>query len=184
MPETRPPIDLSGRSLDEIVQLIAERRLPPVRDWNPAHCGHSDMRIARDGSWYHQGRRIDRPAMARLFSTVLRREPDGSHVLVTPGEKLTIEVELAPFVAIAMTTEGRGRDRRVLFQVNSGDAVLLGPRNPLRMAGDIPLVEVRDGLQASLARPVYYELAELALEEDADRPGLWSDGVFFTLDAA
>lgn len=183
MPETRLPIDLAGRSLAEIVRLIEERQLPPVREWDPPDCGHSDMRIARDGSWYHQGSRIDRPAMTRLFSTVLRREPDGSHVLVTPGEKLTIEVELAPFVATAMSSEGEGSARRIVFQLNSGDAVLLGPANPLRMAGGIPLVEVRDGLEASLARPVYYELAELALAEVTEPPGVWSDGAFFSLEA-
>ena len=77
MPETRPPIELQGVSLAELQQLIAERRLPPVEQWNPDHCGDSEMRIARDGSWYHQGTTIERPAMVRLFSTVLRREPDG-----------------------------------------------------------------------------------------------------------
>ena len=93
MPETRPPLDISGQSLAEIVRALGERRLPPVEQWIPAHCGHSGMRIARDGTWFHEGRPITRSAMVRLFSTVLRREEDGSHVLVTPVEKLTIDVE-------------------------------------------------------------------------------------------
>ncbi len=184
MPESRAPISIAGHSLAEVARLAAERRLPPVRSWNPPHCGHSDMRIARDGTWYHGGEPIRRPAMVRLFSSVLRREPDGSHVLVTPAEKLTIDVELAPFVATAMTSEGEGRERQLAFELNSGDAVLLGPAHGLRFEGDVPLVGVRDGLEASLARPVYYELAELALAEDADRPGVWSGGAFFPLQAA
>lgn len=185
MPESRPPLDLAGKSLADIAQALAERRLPPVEQWNPSHCGDSDMRIARDGSWHHQGRPIQREAMTRLFSTILRREADGSHVLVTPVEKLVIDVELAAFVATALTTEGQGPDRQIAFELNSGDAVILGPDHPLRMAeddyGPVPLIHVRGGLEASLARPVYYELAELALSEGADPPGIWSNQTFFAL---
>src|SRR5690348_6170986 len=90
MPERRPPIELQGISLTELQELIDQRRLPPVDRWNPERCGHSGMRIARDGTWYHEGAPILRPAMVRLFSTVLRREPDGRHLLVTPVEKLEI----------------------------------------------------------------------------------------------
>ena len=86
MPETRPPIAITGRSLANLAQLIGERTHPPVDRWNPDHCGQSDMRIAADGTWFHLGSPITRLAMIRLFSTVLRREPDGSHVLVTPVE--------------------------------------------------------------------------------------------------
>jgi hypothetical protein len=181
MPENREPIRLAGHSLAEIARLAAERRLPPVASWNPFHCGHSDMRIARDGTWYHQGKPIRREAMVRLFSTILRCEADGSHVLVTPAEKLTIDVELAPFVVTAMTSEGSGEQRRIAFELNSGDPVLLGRGHPLRLQGEIPLLGVRDGLEASLARPVYYELAELALNEGGGPPGVWSNGCFFPL---
>ena len=90
MPETRPPIDLKGLSLAELKALADTRSLPPVDRWNPAHCGHSGMRIARDGTWYHEGSAIRRPAMVRLFSTVLRREPDGRHMLVTPVVKIVL----------------------------------------------------------------------------------------------
>ena len=117
MPESAPPPeDIATLSLAEIARLVGEKRLPPVEEWNPKHCGHSAMRIARDGTWFHEGSPIGRAAMVRLFSTVLRREADGSHVLVTPVEKLTIDVEDAPFVAVEMKSEGVGRDRRIAFR--------------------------------------------------------------------
>jgi hypothetical protein len=125
---------------------------------------------------------------ARLFSTVLRREPDGRHMLVTPVEKLEIEVEATAFRATAMHSEGVGRERRIGMTLDSGDALILGPARPLTIittpAGPSPRVLVRHGLEAELARPVYYELAELAIAEDNDPPGLWSDGAFFPLDPA
>src|ERR671913_1584246 len=117
MPESRPPIELQGVSIADLQKLIEGRSLPPVDRWNPEHCGHSEMRIARDGTWYHEGSPIRRPAMVRLFSTVLRREPDGRHVLVTPVEKLDIEVESTAFRAIAMESEGRGRGRRIALKL-------------------------------------------------------------------
>jgi hypothetical protein len=186
MPETSPPPDLAGLSLAEIAKLAAERRLPPVESWNPAHCGDSAMRIARDGTWFHEGSPIGRAAMVRLFSTILRREPDGGYVLVTPGEKLSIEVEDAPFVAVELKTEGEGRDRRLAFRLNTDEPVVAGPDHPLRFVdtenGPHPYLMVRRGLEALVARPVYYELVNLALEDDASPPGLWSEGAFFALD--
>ena len=183
MPETRPPIALKGLSMAELQRAIDERRLPPVDRWNPEHCGDSGMRIARDGTWYHEGAPIRRPAMVRLFSTVLRREPDGRHVLVTPVEKLSIEVEATAFRAVELETEGEHERRRVAFRLDSGDAVILGRDHPLLLA-PTPRVLVRYGLEAELARPVYYELAEIALAEGHEPPGIWSDGCFFALDAA
>lgn len=166
-------------------KLADERRLPPVDKWNPAHCGHSDMRIARDGTWYHQGTPITRPAMVRLFSTVLRREADGRHVLVTPVEKLEIEVENTAFRAVEMQTEGSGERRSIAFRLDSGDLVIAGPENRLAVVdtehGPSPRLDVRHGLEAELSRPVYYELAEIALAEGCERPGLWSRGTFFIL---
>lgn len=186
MPETRAPIELQGISLAELQMLIDERRLPPVDRWNPDRCGHSGMTIARDGTWYHDGKAIRRPSMVRLFSTILRREPDGGHVLVTPVEKLGIDVESTAFRAVEMTHEGTGTDRRIAFRLDSGDAVILGGDHPLRIEsttnGPSPRLLVRHGLEAELTRPVYYELAELALA-DAQKPaGVWSDGVFFALE--
>ena len=187
MPESRPPIELQGLSLAELQKLIDERRLPPVDQWNPGHCGDSGMRIARDGCWYHDGSPIRRPAMVRLFSTVLRREPDGRHVLVTPVEKLDIEVESTAFRAVEMSREGEGRDQRLAFRLDSGDAVILGPDHPLQIvdtpAGPSPRLLVRHGLEAELTRAVYYELAELALAGGDSPPGVWSCGAFFPLDA-
>jgi hypothetical protein len=187
MPESRPPIELQGISLAELQKLIDERRLPPVEKWNPEHCGHSGMRIARDGTWYHEGTPIRRPEMVRLFSTVLRREPDGRHVLVTPAEKLEVDVDAAPFRAVEMRSDGDGRDRRIVFRLDSGDALVLDAEHPLGIvttgAGPSPRLLVRHGLEAELTRAVYYELAELALAEGANPPGIWSCGTFFPLDA-
>jgi len=186
MPETRPPIELHWLTVSELQQMIDQRRLPPVDKWQPERCGHSNMRIARDGTWYHQGSPIRRAAMVRLFSTILRREPDGSHVLVTPVEKLDIEVETTAFRAIAMQSEGNRRERRIAFKLDSGDALILGRDHPLRIVpderGPSPRLLVRHGLEAELTRPVYYELAELALTEGNEPPGVWSEGTFFPLD--
>jgi len=187
MPESRAPIQLQGISLAELQKLIDERRLPPVERWNPERCGHSGMRIARDGTWYHDGEPIRRSAMVRLFSTVLRRERDGKHMLVTPFEKLEIDVESTVFRAIEMRSEGEGRGRTVVFRLDSGDAVILDSDHPLRIVeteqGPSPRLVVRHGLEAELTRPLYYELAELALAESDNPPGIWSSGAFFPLDA-
>jgi hypothetical protein len=146
------------------------------------------MRIARDGSWYHEGEPIRRPAMIRLFSTVLRREPDGSHVLVTPAEKLEIDVESTAFRGVEMHSEGEGRARRIAFRLDSGDAVILGPDHPLKLVdsdhGPSPRILVRHGLEAELTRTVYYELADIALAEGHEPPGVWSEGAFFRLDGS
>ena len=186
MPETRPPIELQGMSLAELAKVIDQRKLPPVEQWDPERCGHSGMRIARDGTWYHEGTPIRRPAMVRLFSTVLRREPDGSHVLVTPAEKLKIDVDSTAFRAVEMQTEGEGEYRRIAFNLDSGDAVMLDADHPLSVTdterGPSPRVLVRHGLEAELARGLYYELAHIALAEAHDPPGVWSNGAFFPLE--
>ena len=186
MPEA--PSDLAALSLEEIARLAAERRLPPVEQWNPTHCGDSFMRIARDGTWYHEGSPIGRQAMVRLFSAILRREPDGRFVLVTPVEKLDIEVEDAPFTAVELKTEGEGQTRSLAFRLNTGDLVVAGPEHPLRFPvgedGPHPYLQVRRGIDALVARPVYYELANLALAEAAEPPGLWSGGTFFPMGTA
>jgi hypothetical protein len=188
MPQPEPPPDLTGLSLSEIARMVEEKRLPPVEKWNPTHCGHSAMRIARDGTWFHEGSPIGRPAMVRLFSTILRREPDGRHVLVTPVEKLDIDVEDAPFLAVELKSEGEGSHRSLAFRLNTGDIAIAGPDRPIRVEtradGPHPYLTVRAGLEAAIARPVYYEMAELALAEGSDPPGLWSGGAFFPLGEA
>jgi hypothetical protein len=179
MPAVEPPADLSTLSLAEIARLAEDLRLPPVDKWNPDHCGDSEMRIARDGTWYHQGSPIGRAAMVRLFSTILRREPDGGYVLVTPVEKLDIIVEDAPFVAVEVKAEGD----TLAFRLNTGEMVVAGADHPLRFAakddGPHPYLLVRPGLEALVARTVWYELANLAL--DHDPPGLRSGGIFFPI---
>ncbi|QDX26604.1 DUF1285 domain-containing protein [Sphingomonas suaedae] len=184
MPMTPPP-DLASLSLAEIARLAEAQKLPPVESWNPAHCGHSDMRIARDGTWYHQGSPIGREAMVRLFASILRREADGRHVLVTPVEKLDIDVEDAPFLAVEMKREGAGATARLAFRLNTGDLVAAGPDHPIRFEeredGPHPYLRVRAGLEALIARPVYYELATLALDNGSDPPGIWSNGAFFPI---
>ena len=152
-----PLPDLATLSLAEIARLVEEQRLPPVDKWNPTHCGHSEMRIARDGTWFHQGSPIGRAPMVKLFSTILRREPDGGYVLVTPAEKLNIEVEDAPFVAVEVKSEGEGETRRLAFRLNTGDLIVAGPAHPLRFEdkadGPHPYLLVRDGLEALVSRP-------------------------------
>ena len=180
-----PLPDLATLSLAEIAQAVADQRLPPVERWNPTHCGDSEMRIARDGTWYHQGSPIGRPAMVRLFSSILRREPDGGFVLVTPVEKLDIEVEDAPFLAVEMKADGTGADARLAFRLNTGDLITAGPDHPLRFAGTPdaprPYLHVRGGLEALVARSIYYELADRALADDVETPGVWSGGAFFPI---
>lgn len=182
------PVDSLGHSLADAARLLAEKKLPPVDKWQPTQEGDSHMRIAADGTWFHEGRPIPRPALVRLFSTILRREPDGRHVLVTPVEMLEIEVEDAPFIAVEATIEGEGRARRIGFRLNTDDYVLAGPGHPIRVesgedGSPRPYVYVRSGLEALIARPVFYELAELALADEAEAPGLWSDGAFFDFGA-
>lgn len=164
--------------------MLKAKKLPPVHLWNPARCGDSDMRIAVDGTWFHEGTPIGRKELVQLFSTILRREADGGYVLVTPHEKLDIAVDDAPFVAVEVLSEGEGAERRLVFRLNTEELVEAGAGNPLRVeqADDgtpRPYVMVRDGLEALVARSVFYELAEWALAEGATPPGVWSGGVFF-----
>lgn len=184
------------RGLAELqAEMAAGRRLPPVEKWNPTHCGSIDMRIARDGTWFYMGTPIKRPAMVRLFSTILRRESDDSYVLVTPAERMTITVEDVPFVAVSVERSGDGPDQKLTFLTNVGDMVVAGPNHPLRVeeaeSGEPrPYLHVRNRLDARLSRNVFYELVELAHEESvagAARLGVRSGGVFFplgTVDAA
>ena len=185
MPMAEQPDNLAPYSLAEIARMVEQAKLPPVELWAPTRVGESGMRIARDGTWYHEGSPIGRPNMVRLFSGILRREPDGRHALVTPVEKLYIAVDDAPFLAVEMKSEGEGQQRTLIFRLNTGDLVRAGPQNGLRVAEDqgepAPYLAVRGGMEAKLTRPVYYELAENAIDEGHDPPGIWSDGAFFPL---
>jgi hypothetical protein len=165
----------------QVAKAAGERGLPPVHLWHPEHCGEIDIRIRKDGVWFHEGAPIGREALVRLFSTVLRLDPDGYH-LVTPVEKMRITVEDAPFIA---TRVDRGGDA-LIFQTNVGDTVQAGRDNAIRVEIDAetgeprPYVHVRRGLEALIARPVFYELAEMAAEHE----GVWgvsSNGAFFPI---
>ena len=157
------------------------RALPPVERWNPDYCGEIDMRIARDGSWHYLGTPIGRPALVRLFSTILRREADGRYVLVTPVERVGITVEDVPFIAVSVEVEGKGHDQRLRFLTNVGDEAIAGAEHHLRVSfregGEPqPYVHIRGGLEARLARPVFYELVATA-EERIDAQGRRELGV-------
>ena len=165
------------------------RALPPVERWNPPHCGDIDIRIARDGTWFHQGTAIARKELVRLFSTLLRKDHDGFH-LVTPAEKLRITVDDAPFVAVLAQAQGEGREQRLVFTTNVGDETVAGRGNPIRVETNplplepSPYVHVRRGLEAKIARSVFYHLADLAVpgeDKHEGTLGVWSCGVFFVL---
>mgnify|MGYP001319021549 CR=1 FL=1 len=184
-PSLQEVIARFGGSAEEML-----RKKPPVDSWNPPFCGEIDMRIARDGSWHYMGSPIARPAMVKLFASTLRREPDGSYVLVTPVEKCGIRVDDAPFVAVEMTETGEGDARMIAFRTNVDDVVPLDAEHPLRVEVDpetgepSPYIRVRGGLEALLARSVFYQLVEMAQErEHAGRRvlGVQSAGQFFPL---
>ncbi len=159
--------------------------LPPVHLWNPAYCGDLDMRIARDGTWFYQGSPINRPALVRLFSTILKYE-DGRYVLVTPVEKVGITVDDAPFVAIDFEVTGKGSTQALVFETNVGDQVTAGPENPIRVDRDdtsgepSPYVLVRDALEALIDRKSFYRLVEIGSHHDGWF-GVWSEGAFFRI---
>ena len=164
-----------------------KRGLPPVHLWNPAHVGQIDIVIRKDGAWVHEGSVIGREALVRLFSTILRKDPDG-FCLVTPHEKMRIRVEDAPFVAIRVDRVGE----TLRFLTNVGDEVEAGPDHPIRLDVDAageprPYLHVRGGLEALISRPVFYELVELACERQTPRGaefGVSSSGAWFPLGLA
>ncbi|AOR76099.1 DUF1285 domain-containing protein [Novosphingobium resinovorum] len=161
-----PPPELAALSLDEVARLVAARKLPPVDQWSPAETGDSEMRIAADGRWFHQGGEIRRPAMVRAFASLLTCDADGQHWLVTPVQKLSIEVEDAAFIAIDVKREGG----TLAFRLNTDDLVIAGPDHPITAEGDTETpalyVAVRHGTRARLNRSTYAQLAEIALESD------------------
>lgn len=152
-------------SLADIAAAVAARKLPPVDKWEPAETADSHMRIAADGTWFHEGRPISRAAMVRAFASLLVRDPDGQHWLVTPECKQSIQVEDAPFIAVDMQVN----DGALTFRLNTDDLVIVGPDNPIRSAGDPETpaiyVTVRHGCEARLNRSTYEQLARHALAE-------------------
>jgi uncharacterized protein len=160
-----------------------DERPPPVDH------GDLDMRIARDGTWFYRGTPINRLPLVRLFASVLRRDSDGAYSLATPAERGRIAVEDVPFIAVAFERETEGRQQRLIFRTNLDEIVTAGAAHPLRVetaanGEPAPYILVRPGLEARLARPVFYELVELAGEEEVageSQFGVWSEGVFFSL---
>lgn len=166
---------------DALSRLLAAtdggRRAPPVERWNPDYCGDIDMRIAADGTWFYQGTPIGRPALVKLFASVLRRDPE-RFVLVTPVERVGITVDDAPFLAVEMAVEGEGEARGLAFRTNVDDVVGVGPDHPLRFERDDhdgvkPYVRVRGELWALVTRSVTYDLLALAEERVVDGRSLW-----------
>ena len=161
-----------------------DRSLPPVERWHPARSGEIDIRIAANGDWYHEGGRVERFAIAKLFATIMRRD-NGDYYLVNPVEKLKIQVDDAPFIATDMETQGEGADRRILFTTNVDDIVLADADHPItvedRDGEPRPYVEVRGGLRALIARSVFYRLVDLATEGTNGELGVFSSGTWFVL---
>lgn len=173
-----------------VAQAGITAKVRPVERWDPPYCGEIDMRIAADGTWFYRGSPIGREALVRLFASILRREPDGRHVLVTPVEKVGIEVEDAPFLAVEVAAEGEGPNRVLSFRTNAGEIAAAGPQRPLRFeteartGGLKPYIRIRGGLDALATRALAHELVALADAKDG-APGLWSGGMFFAFpDAA
>ena len=179
----------SAEGIAASIRAARGRGLPPVDKWNPPFCGDLDMRIARDGTWFYDGTPIGRPALVRLFSTILKKE-DGKYFLVTPVEKVGITVEDAPFVAVDFEAVGAGRGQVLSFQTNVGDVVAAGPDHPVRVERDAdsgepsPYVMVRSDLEALIDRKSFYRLADLGAHREVDGQswfGLWSSGAFFPM---
>lgn len=185
---TKPGLDNIAAAAQSLREGQAPGRgLPPVHLWNPPNSGEIDIVIKPDGRWVHEGATISREALVRLFSTVLRKDPDGIY-LVTPVEKLKITVEDAPFVAVRVDRDGDS----LRFLTNVGDVVEAGPDNAIRveMGRDgqpRPYLHVRRGLEALIARPVFYELVELAEPRDTrdgETLGVTSNGAWFPIGPA
>jgi hypothetical protein len=166
---------------------------PPSRV--PTDCGHLPFLIKRDGTWLYRGSPITRKPMVCLFSTVLKREADGSYMLETPAERGTIEVEDAPFVAVELTWTGHGSRQSLCFRTNIDQCITAGPEHPIRIAHDLltceptPYLHVRHGngthpIEARISRATYYELVALAepgMLQGRKVLGVWSEGMFFSL---
>lgn len=176
--------------LEQLLRNAPARGVPPVERWDPPYCGDIGLKIRRDGTWLFQGSPILRPALVKLFASVLRRDADGRHYLVTPVEKVDVLVEDAPFLAVEMAVEGEGEAQKLFFRTNVDDVVACDAEHPLRFAtvgpegGLKPYVTVRGRLEALLSRQLYYEVVELAVTEThggAAVLGLWSGGAFFPL---
>jgi hypothetical protein len=186
MADTAPRI--SG--LETLIREQASKGRPPVETWQPPYCGDIGLKIRADGVWEYRGSPIERLGLVKLFASVLRKDADGRHYLVTPAEKVDVAVDDAPFLAVEMEVRGKARAQDLIFRTNVDDIVMVDAGHPLRFIVDAasgglkPYLGVRGRLEALLTRAVSYDLVELAvagLDEGAAPPGLWSKGQFFAL---
>lgn len=189
---TDPSPLISGSALSRLAEALGSdskrKGPPPVERWNPAYCGEIDMRIAADGTWLYMGSPINRPALVKLFSTVLRKDPD-RYVLVTPVERVGITVEDAPFLAVEMAVEGEGESRQIAFRTHVDDLVQIGPDHPLRFdqaahGGIKPYVKVRGELWALVTRSLALDLIALGEEKSVNGAhmfGVTAGGAFFPI---
>lgn len=166
--------NVGRKGLESLSAAIGQsREPPPVHLWNPPYCGEIDMRIAADGSWHYQGSPIGRPAMVRLFASVLKREDD-RYFLVTPVEKVGIKVDDAPFLAVSLTSEGEGESRTLVFESNVGDIVRCDAEHRLRFepeagtGGIKPYVHVRRDLWALVTRALFLDLVAIGETRDVN----------------
>lgn len=166
---------------------VKDRGPAPVHLWNPPFCGDIDMRIARDGTWFHEGGPITRPAMVKLFSSILRKDGD-AYFLVTPVEKVGITVEDAPFVAQDMTVSGSGTDQTLTFTTHIGETATAGPDTPIRVeikdGEPAPYVTIRANLEARIDRKTFYRMVDLGEEQEINGTawfGVRSCGTFFPI---
>jgi len=162
-------------------------QLPPVQEWHPSVVGDIDIRIAKDGGWFYRGEVMSRVDVVKLLSSILRKD-DEEFFLVTPTEKMRIQVEDAPFVVNMMDVDGSGESQKLHFSTQLGDCFTLSPVHPLRVIYNekqepSPYLLVRDRLEARVSRQVYYEMADLCVvqEGEAEKYGLWSDDCFYPL---
>ncbi len=178
-----------GPTPDNLTEVMKTAGIRPGAPEGEA-IGHFDITIAKDGSWYYRGTPIRRVELCKLFATVLRRENDGSYWLVTPVERGRIEVEDAPFTAVEMDVQGTGGDQILRFRTNLDHMVDAGADHPIRVQSDDetgeprPYLAVRDGLEALILRPVYYEMVARAVERQLEGRrmlGVWSGGCFFAI---
>lgn len=175
-------------NLASAARRAAGRGPPPVHLWNPPFCGDVGMRIARDGTWFYRDSPIGRPALVKLFASILRKDPD-RHVLVTPVEMVSIEVEDAPFLAVEMRETPGPHGRELRLRTNVDDEVVVGADHPLRFEpgpsdGLKPYVRVRGDLWALLTRPLFLDLVELGETREVgghEMFGVASAGVFFPM---
>ncbi|WP_146347121.1 DUF1285 domain-containing protein [Phaeobacter marinintestinus] len=175
----------SAEGIADAIRATKSRGLPPVHLWNPPFCGDLDMRIARDGTWFYLGTPIGRPALVRLFSSILKKEGH-KYVLVTPVEKVGITVDDAPFVAVDYEVTGDGPDQTLTFTTHVGDTAVAGPDHPIRVERDpetgepSPYVLIRANLEALIDRKSFYRLVDIGTHNDGWF-GLWSSGQFFPI---